>query len=1188
MMKMKSKRDRRLLTQEVPVLSDQIPGATEGEQPHTINQSKERQHHERLQQHEQAKKGSWKRLFGKGGGSGDGAAKRKEDHSRYSSIGEGGDTINNELHPVRQSYSSVSDGVLHSQQQQQPEGRCSINLANNYKQSPRVSDKRDDVTESSQSILGSDPIKHILNDIDPHSTQHSPTSTESTKNDTTSSSSSSRNKGRFSSMRSSSKRTSRDQSSPSMTANGSVSSPQQIRERDNQVVSPVSSGGDSNKRSTSNSYQQQQTQQWSSSTSTSNKIPIVDADVKKILSKPYGREHILTTEQTWVVHVARAEWEPDESLWKYRINIKKRNGNKLQDFANCFTLRSLGDFHWLEQALMTEFFGGLLLPSLSIYLGLPDILSCQHEIDSQLLSNWLSDTLNGIRGQGEIMFLLTKVEITTCESMEAFLYRSELVHQPVEKIISTSPKNNKATSKHSPRKISNNHDGFREGDNHSEWNFFFPELCYTDCVGPQPKDVLKTPLTMVTKCHSPALGSAKSFNIQDSFVEPVTFNDLNTSLAIHADLLKAECDLIWSWRTRALQAMEKLRILQEQEKYIGAAWKRFAICVSNLFAYEKDIETARLGDSKSRRDLQIPYRKLQKSAVDDCLRILTRQKVERATPSIEAINTMLSAYVADLSTVQPSVQAYLGGLQQFALRKSKIESIENDELTKSNGDPSGTLADKIQASLKVVKKQLTSNQDDLRKNESKEEDRRYLQRQQLQTIENRLLMNEALLKDYMTTLCKTTPVRTARMIYTYLEKEIAQCNALHNAAVEMKGKINVASKESLSKMIHRHHAERKGDQEIEIRLVHKIVNIGNTRKFVKEEGDGNSEEVEKGVELSFEMEEQESQKMKRRDKAMNNCRDRIGRWNAKLAMEIMEAVGVSDANVRVEETTRDLRMVRKYAISLRENVDRCLEGVENLRMSILQGSLGDIRDIRADFMTEMKNLLSFAYVPVDDQMPYLSSTHLMDREGIDLSDPSGWRTNDRGSCGNALNSYVESRDSGTEWVLESLSELLKEYSQRVEAIESFVYMECVGIQLEKYFSQARASALTAFEKKTDITSAVNIATRKKMPVLVKELQGKLKSLGSVVSHTTVKEAKEAHLESKALKQELHALAMRRLVRARETSTERAIALMTIWSKEEEGSTRTEKEILEDLTLLVQESIKKEDLAIYVVASPARI
>jgi len=426
------------------------------------------------------------------------------------------------------------------------------------------------------------------------------------------------------------------------------------------------------------------------------------------------------------------------------------------------------------------------------------------------------------------------------------------------------------------------------------------------------------------------------------------------------------------------------------------------------------------------------------------------------------------------------------------------------------------------------------------------------------------------------------------MIYTYLEKETEQCTTLHNAAAEMKGKINVASKETLSKMINRHHTETKEDQETEIRIVHKSVNIGNTKKFVRDDGDGNSEEVEKGVELSYEFEERESHKMERRDKAMNNCRQRIGRWDAKLAMDIMEAVGVNDANVRVEETTRDLRMIRKYAISLRENVERCSEGLETLRMSILQGGMGDIRDIRADFMTEMKNLLSSAYVPVSDQIQYLSSTHLMAREGIDLSDPAGWRTNDKGSCGNALNSYVKTRDSGTEWVLESISDLLKDYTQRVEAIESFVYMECVGIQLEKNFSQARASALAAFEKKTDITSAINIATRKKMPVLVKELQGKLKALSAVVSHTTVKEAKEAHLESKALKTELNALAMRRLARTRETSTERVISLMTVWVKEEEVSTAAEKDILEDLTLLVQESVKKDELAIYVSASPARI
>jgi hypothetical protein len=877
----------------------------------------------------------------------------------------------------------------------------------------------------------------------------------------------------------------------------------------------------------------------------------------------------------WVVHVARAEWEADESMWKYRVNIQKREDNKLVDFASAYSLRSLQDFHWLEQALTAEFFGGLLLPSLSIYLGVSDIENCQHEIDSRLLTNWLSDTLNGVRGQGEIMFRLNKVDVATSESMEAFIYRTDLM-RTLE--LPKSPRT--PTPK---REMAGNRRGSSEA-----WNFF-PELCISGCVKPPSpvKEAIKTPVNMIKGCSSPALGSARTFNVQqDSFVEAATFDELNTSLAIHADLLQGERDLIWSWRIRALQSMEKLRILLEQEKHIGASWKRFAIAVSNLFAYEKDVETARLGDSKSRRELQMPYRKLQKSAVDDCLRILALQKMERSTPSIESINTMLSAYVADLSMVQPSVQAYLEGLQQLANEKALSEKLE-DEMKSKKHDSSETLADKIQASLTEVKMQLTSNQDKPNGSGKKGEERRYRQRQQVQSIENRLLMNEALLKDFMTTLCKTAPVRTARMMHAFLEKEMVQCEALHNAAVDMKGKINVASKETLSKMIQRHHIETKEDRSTELQLVYKIVNIGNSKKFRKDDEDENVEEVEKGIELSQDMAEEEARKTKLRDKAMNYCRDRIGRWDAKVAMSIMEAVGVIDANVRVEETTRDLRMVRKYAIGLRENVQRCAEALEILRMSILQGGAGDIRDLRSDFIAEMQNLLSLAYIPVHDQRKSFPAK-LLGAEGIDISDPNSWRSNEAGTCGNSINAYIETRDSGTEWLLESLGELLKEYNQRVEAVESFVYMECVGIQLEKHFSQARATALAAFEKKTDITSAINIATRKKMPVLVKELQAKLEAVGGAVTHTTVKEAKEAHLESKALKQDLHNLAMRRLTRARETSTERVIALMTVWSKEEEGSTATEEAILKEMILLLQESVKKTDFELYARACPARI
>jgi hypothetical protein len=89
---------------------------------------------------------------------------------------------------------------------------------------------------------------------------------------------------------------------------------------------------------------------------------------------------------------------------------------------------------------------------------------------------------------------------------------------------------------------------------------------------------------------------------------------------------------------------------------------------------------------------------------------------------------------------------------------------------------------------------------------------------------------------------------------------------------------------------------------------------------------------------------------------------------------------------------------------------------------------------------------------------------------------------------------------------------------------------------------------TAFEKKTDITTAINIATRKRIPGLVDELKAKLGRFGSDVTHTSVKEAKEAHLESKSIKSELHDLALRRLQRARETSTERVIDLLKVWMK----------------------------------------
>jgi hypothetical protein len=73
-------------------------------------------------------------------------------------------------------------------------------------------------------------------------------------------------------------------------------------------------------------------------------------------------------------------------------------------------------------------------------------------------------------------------------------------------------------------------------------------------------------------------------------------------------------------------------------------------------------------------------------------------------------------------------------------------------------------------------------------------------------------------------------------------------------------------------------------------------------------------------------------------------------------------------------------------------------------------------------------------------------------------------------------------------------------------------MECVGIQLVKHFSTKRAKARRHLKKKTDLTTAANMARKKRMPQLQIELQGKMDKLGPSVSHSPVKETKETHFK----------------------------------------------------------------------------
>mmetsp|Transcript_27555 Transcript_27555/g.31551 ORF Transcript_27555/g.31551 Transcript_27555/m.31551 type:complete len:152 (+) Transcript_27555:1281-1736(+) len=117
--------------------------------------------------------------------------------------------------------------------------------------------------------------------------------------------------------------------------------------------------------------------------------------------------------------------------------------------------------------------------------------------------------------------------------------------------------------------------------------------------------------------------------------------------------------------------------------------------------------------------------------------------------------------------------------------------------------------------------------------------------------------------------------------------------------------------------------------------------------------------------------------------------------------------------------------------------------------------------------------------------------------------------------------------------------------------------------------------ITAWEKKTDITTAINIATKKRLDLLVQELRTKLASLSSV-THTSVKEAKERHLGSKALKTELESLACQRFQQVKELSTKNVVSTIRQWAIHEENVAKDEIQCLSDAIKEIERVLRQNE------------
>ncbi len=260
MMKIKSKRDRRpLLAQEVPILSDEMPlGPSDGEYDNEFSG--------------QGKKKSWKkRMFGKGNG-----ARRKADESFQSDFsGEPDVNTAADLRPKEQSTQPVRIQEPSPQKlaRERSIAKRSIPINNQFS---GISDKRDDTMGSSQSMKPTENKQVLQTDI--NQTVPTPTSMKSSR----------------SFMRALKKKSAENSTSPAATTPVSIQQPK--GESHNMRTSPSETA---TKQPQATNYSQT-SRVIASSTAPSMKVPAGSPryDVKKVLSKPFGREHILIAEQT--------------------------------------------------------------------------------------------------------------------------------------------------------------------------------------------------------------------------------------------------------------------------------------------------------------------------------------------------------------------------------------------------------------------------------------------------------------------------------------------------------------------------------------------------------------------------------------------------------------------------------------------------------------------------------------------------------------------------------------------------------------------------------------------------------------------------------------------------------------------------------------------------------------------------
>ena len=659
--------------------------------------------------------------------------------------------------------------------------------------------------------------------------------------------------------------------------------------------------------------------------------------------------------------------------------------------------RSLMDFVWLEQALNTELGGSALIPDLGLAIYskndwttadtlnkegfergewdplllahsyLEDLLDRENRSDGglivqlqdgqedlgavneNLLSDWLSDVLNLVRGKGELLLSYMDSNdhnaasgsfILHSEAMEMFLYRTyESLPKPARRNIQGGPL--------SPK----------EKDS-TPW---------IDMIS-SPIEMMNTHLSCLSSLDVCDLGgntksgddldsiSNLSYSVQHSDailsrrhkIHSQRSKKGNKPRFLRSEVINAQQLVVSYQREHTLRAMYRLRILLEKEALLSAGWKRYAISLSNLFGFEKDVQFSKVSSPSKKVNTEHSKgdRKLSKVSIDDSLRILAKQKVDRAIPSLNVLSGMLNAYFTDLSAVDPSLQAYSDAVEQLGYEPSNINSSKGDS-------PSWKFQMKTLSPMSLLSTSSSHDSDSLNGNSSCSD---VLERR---ALEEQFSIHEDVLQSSLLQLCNSSHIRVARMGWKFFKMEAGQANLLNSAAVKLQSKVEEECKSSVQSPSSGNRSEESEDNIKEIEIVRRLLQLGSTRKYkfqplqksssISGSHTGSENSGYSGYESNSIEDESQHTGMDGDvttspgfERILMLVNDRAGLWDAELAMAIMEAAGIDDADVLVEETSRDLRAVRKLSVGLRENVNRCREALAVIR----DVALGDSAQVR--------------------------------------------------------------------------------------------------------------------------------------------------------------------------------------------------------------------------------------------------